>query len=216
MADRTVRGIIAAVLCVAALGIIPTAQAAPPAQGTLAFDDEQPLTGSLGAGVDQALFTFACRQTGVGSVHVVTTSGDLEVQIAVLDPANQPFATGGKVSSDPNVSTAEAFVSAVDGECAVQLSRVGQTQGDYAIRLLPGYAQLDKWDTFNGSTDGLNMYWEPYASDTLQVDTLNQQLLVNVTTENMLGYAVPDGENLIWSDLYIQADIQIEGAPSYA
>jgi hypothetical protein len=206
----------AGIVVSAALGVLPTAQAAPPAQETLVFGDPAPIAGSLGPGADQAAYTFECLRDTVASVHVLTTGGDLEVQIDVIDSGGQPLASGGKISGDPNVSIAEAFVIPMGGACSIQLSRVGQTQGDYEVRLLPGYAQIDKFDTFSGAAQGLEMYWQPYQSDTLQVETINQQLLVNVTTDNMLGYAVPDGDNLTWTDLYIHADVTIEDTPSYA
>jgi hypothetical protein len=197
------------------MGYPARVQAAPPAQGALSFDDANPTTGTLDNTTPQVSYTFQCLQGMVGSVQVKTSSGDLETAITVYAADGQPLASGSGVSSDPNVSVAEAFIIPADGQCRVDLSRQGSTSGRYEARLLPGYANLDRWDTFDGSNGPLGLNWgKPYASSTLETAVVNQQLQIKVKTENLLGYATPD-VNATWSDFYMQADFTIEDSPTY-
>ena len=84
------------------------------------------------------------------------------------------------------------------------------------MRLLPGYANLTKYETFDTPDDPLQMSWEPYASESMTVATVAQQLQIQVFADNLLGYAVPSGDDLVWDDFYIQAEFQVVGDPSYA
>jgi len=210
------RAVTAVLVVVAAFMGFPTlAQAAPPAQGVLSFDDPNPVTGTLDDSSPQVSYTFACVEGTVGSVQVTTTSGDLETNIAVYAANGQPLTSGGLASSNPNVSVAEAFTVPGGGQCRVDLSRQGSTSGSYQVRLLPGYAKLDRWDTFDGSSGALGLDWgDPYTSDTLETLVVNQQLQIRVKTENLLGYATPVDE-VSWSDFYAQADFTIEDTPTY-
>ncbi len=190
-------------------------QAAPHAQQKLQFDARDPAIGSLDDRVTTVTYGFDCVEGGVGSVTAETSSGDLAVDMAVMDASGATFATGTLASRDPNVTVAEAFDMPSDGLCTVKLTRTGSTSGDYALRLLHGFAQLDVWDAFDGSNNPLSLTWTPYASDNMTVAPRNQELRIEVTTDNLFAYAIPD-ETLTWSDVYVQADFTIDGAPSYA
>lgn len=217
---QSVRGMIAVLVGVAlALGAgLPLGvQAAPPAQaGTLSLTDVQPATGTLDASTPEAVYQFECAQGGVASVRAENTTGNLEVAITVRDATGGTLAQGGALGGSPGVSVAEAFEMPSAGLCTVTLARVGDTSGGYAVWLLPGYANLNKLDKFDSPGDPLQMTWEPYASESMTVATVAQQLQIQVFTDNLLGYAVPSGEDLAWEDFYVQAEFEILGAPSYA
>ena len=214
---RQVTAVMLAVTALAVAVIGPGgAAAAPPAQGTLSFDDAGPASGALDSATPQVGYSFQCFEDGVGSVVVTTTAGDLAVEVSVLDPTGRMFASGREVSSSPTITAAEAFVMPSGGQCTVNVARSGATSGSYEIRLLPGYAGLDVWDTFDGDTsDPLQLTWDYYQSESMEVEAVNGQLRMDLTTDNLLGYAEPSGKNLIWSDYYIQADFTIVGTPSY-
>jgi hypothetical protein len=215
MVRWSARAVTAVVVVVAFVGYPMQVQAAPPAQGVLSFDDPNPTTGTLDNSSPQVSYTFQCVKGAVGSVQVATSSGDLQTDIAVYAADGQALATGGLAGSNPNVSVAEAFTIPADGQCKVDLSRQGSTSGSYAARLLPGYANLDRWDTFDGTNGALGLDWgDPYSSDTLETSVVNQQLQIKVKTENLLGYATPVGD-VSWSDFYAQADFTIEDTPTY-
>ncbi|HVO69178.1 MAG TPA: hypothetical protein VMT24_03980, partial [Aggregatilineaceae bacterium] len=178
--------------------------AAPSAQTVLSFGDQSPATGTLDNSTPEVSYTFQCLEGAIGSVQVKTTSGDLKTDIVVVAADGQRLASGSAVGTAPNVSVAESFIIPADGQCTVDLSREGSTSGSYEARLLPGYATLDKWDTFDRSQDPLSLDWgDPYASDTLETAVVNQQLQIKVKTENLLGYATPV-DDLTWSDVYMQ------------
>ncbi len=215
---QSVRGVIA-VLILAGLalgaGLPVGVEAAPPAQaGTLSLIDVQPATGTLDAATPEVVYPFECAQGGIASVRAETTSGSLEAAITVRGVTGEVLAQGGVMGN--GVSVVEGFEMPAAGPCTVTLARVGETSGEYVVWLLPGYATLNKRDTFDTPGDPLQMTWEPYASESMTVATIGQQLQIQVFTDNLLGYAVPSGDDLSWEDFYIQAAFQIVGTPSYA
>lgn len=213
---RMAAGLLLVIALVGGAGIIPAAQAAPAAQaGRLSYTDPGPVAGSLDATTPEAVYQFDCAPGGVASVRVETTSGDLAVDILVQTPDGRTIAQGGSVSSDPNVSLVEAFEAESGGTCVVTLTRSGDTSGAYDVWLLPGYADLATFDTFNDTDAPLGLTWAPYASESMTVATVGQQLQIQVFAENLLGYAVPD-ESMGVADYFVQADFAIQGEPSYA
>lgn len=214
---RSVVGIALLVAMVGGIGGLSDVGASPSLQaGTLTITDFEPSSGVLDASTPEVTYQFICSSGGVASVHAETTSGDLEVAILVHTLAGSTLAKGGVVSTNPNVSVAEAFEMQSNERCMVTLSRVGNTTGQYAVRLLPGYAQLDKYDTFDAPDAPLQMAWDPYASTSMTVATVAQQLQIQVFTDNLLGYALPSVDDFAWDDFYIQADFEVVGDPSYA
>ncbi len=213
---RVVTGIGLLVLVIGGMALAPRAvQAAPSAQLSLSFDDAAPLSGRLDAATPQAEYSFECAATGIGSLVVQTTSGDLVVDATVQDAQGYPFAYGTVVPGTASVTVSEGFSMPADGPCTVTLARQGNSAGTYDVRLLPGYAGLTKWDTFGPSTDSLHMEWEPYASANMTVTTFSGQLRIEVMKDNLVAYALPTGDDLVWGDSYIQADFTISGSPSY-
>ncbi len=197
-------------------GVIPAAQAAPPVQGgTLSVTDPRPATGTLDAAIPEVTYRFECASGGVASVRVEATSGDLAIDITVQGADGRTIAQGDNVSSAPNVSLVEAFEVPADGTCGVTLARAGNTSGAYEVWLLPGYAELVTLDSFDDPDSPLQLTWEPYASDSMTVATIAQQLQIQVFADNLLGYAMPD-EPFDAVDYYVQADFAIQGQPSYA
>jgi hypothetical protein len=218
--QATLRALVGVLICAALIGaglnLNAPVEAAPPAQGgTLTFTDVAPATGTLDATTAEVQYEFQCVATGLASVVAETTSGDLETEIAVSAVLGGTVAEGGVVRSNPNVSAAEAFEMPADGACRVTLRRVGNTSGGYALRLLPGFAHLDKYDMFDGPDTDTTMTWEPYASDSMTVATVGQRLQIQVFADNLLSYAVPTGDDITWGDFYVQADYEILGNPSY-
>ncbi len=212
--------VVAALLIALALGahaLSRPSYAAPSAQGVLTFGDPTPVNGTMNDALPEALYAFDCFQNTPGSVVVRTVEGDLRVQITVQDGTGATIGQGGVVRENPNVSTVALFQPTNDGLCMLTLSREGTTSGAYTLRLLPGYEKLDVFDRFDGGeTNNLGLLWEPYSSENMTVDLVNDQLQIRVLTENLQGYAVPTlEEDRIWSDFFIQADFSIGGSPSY-
>ncbi|MCZ7541332.1 MAG: hypothetical protein M5U29_15765 [Anaerolineae bacterium] len=203
-------------LAIGGVVLVPRAvQAAPPAQLSFSFDDPGPISGQLNATTPQGVYSFECTATGVGSLVVQTTSGDLVVDATLQAPQGNPFAYGTVVPGTPSTTVSEAFTMPADGVCTATLTRQGNTAGTFEARLLPGYAGLTKWDTFGPSTDSLHMEWEPYASANMTVTIFRERLRIEVMKDNLVAFALPTGDDLNWDDSYIQADFTIDGSPSY-
>jgi hypothetical protein len=201
----------------AAFYLPPGADAAPPAQQQLLFDQEFPASVMLSDATPQLAFAFPCTERKVASVYAETVAGDLAIEVTVLAPNGSPFAYGTTVSSEPNITVAEAFIIPATGQCTLNLSRVGNTSGRAELRLLSGYARLTRWDAFDGVTSPLRMAWEPYASENMEVDVSpDGRLRIHIIKDNLIGHASPEDADLVLDDMYIQADFVIDGAPSYA
>lgn len=189
--------------------------AAPAAQPTLVLGAEAPLTGTLDDATPVEMFTFQCFAGGIASVYVETTAGDLVIDSILTDQAGNLLATGQLVQATPAITIAEGFVMPDDGPCTLTLTRAGSTTGSYALRLLPGYAMLDKWEAFDGTGGPLHMKWLPYLSDSMEADIRDQRLAITVMEKNVFGFIIPEDLDIGWHDLYIQADFLIEGEPTY-
>jgi hypothetical protein len=185
-------------------------------QATLPFDSESPLTITLDSTTPVQSFSFRCTRNKVASVSIETTSGNLAVAASLLDPNGSPFTHGVQVSSSPNVTIAEAFIIPANGDCTLKLSRSGNSSGSAQVRLLSGYAHLARWDNFDKTANPLRMTWTDYADLSIDARVLvDQRLRLQIVYDNVLAFIVPDDPDLSLSDLYIQADFEIEGTPTY-
>ena len=155
---RAIAGIgLLVVMGIGGPGLLPRpAEAAPLAQYAFSFDDPAGLSGQLDAATPQVAYSFECIATGIGSLVVQTTVGDLVVDAVLQDAQGSPFAYGTAVPGMIGLTVSEGFTMPADGPCSVILSRQGNTAGTFNVRLLPGYANLTKWDTFSPGTDSLH------------------------------------------------------------
>lgn len=198
-----------------AVSLPSAAKAAPPSQGRLSFDDETGMTGTLDNNTPKATYSFDCVENGVGSVRVETTSGDLSTSVNVLDASGAALAAGVQVSTNPDVSVAEAFTMPSAGTCSVELTRAGSTSGGYTVRLLPGFAQLDKWDKFDGSSGPLALNWAESNDTDYTAALVNQELQIKVMKASLIVHKIAE-DAVDMNDFYAQADVTVEGNPSYA
>lgn len=206
-------GLLAAALVTLAAAGLPHTEAAPLRQGggeLVLF--AEPLSGSLDAGAAGQTYSFECASGMVLSVVATTVSGDLVPQLTVLDAAGRTLAEG--VSMRQGIA-AEAFIPPSDGLCSAIVSRASGS-GTYQIRLLGGFANLTVQDRFDGSGGALSLPWAPYSGTGVEIDIVNGQMQIAITSENTVAWNYPDDEALSWSDFYVQADITVEGTPSYA
>jgi hypothetical protein len=141
-------------------------------------------------------------------VYVETVSGDL-IDTSLLDPGS-PF-TQGQVSSDPNITLAEAFIIPASGDCKLKLSRSGNTSGSAQLRLLSGYAHLARWDNFDKAAHQLRMVWTDFADLNMDVRVVHdERLRLQIVSDSVLAYIIPDDPDFDLNDLYIQADFTID------
>lgn len=185
-------------------------------QETLPFDSEFPLAITLDGTAPVQSFTFPCTKDKVASVYIETVSGDLIVDASLLDPNGSPFTKGIQVSSDPNITLAEAFIIPASGDCKLKLSRSGNTSGSAQVRLLSGYAHLTRWDNFDKAAHPLRMIWTDFADLNMDVRVVHdERLRLQIVSDNVLAYIAPDDPDFALNDLYIQADFAIDATPTY-
>ncbi|MBN1202998.1 MAG: hypothetical protein JXJ20_14200 [Anaerolineae bacterium] len=213
---RALTGLLLVAILIGAVVLTGTAQAARDRQiGQQRLEVfGPPVTGSLDATTPQTILFFDGKQNNVLSLHALTTSGDLMVDLAVFDPAGQPVAYSVAAGQNPNVSVVEAFVTPADGMYTLTVVRSGNTSGTYELRLLGGYAKLEAYDTFEGPPDPLKFTWTPWSSESTGSSLENGALRIDVWVDDMLSFTAPD-ELPIYTDLFIQADFRIDGNPTY-
>lgn len=98
-----------------------------------------PVTGRLDAATPEVTFSFAMNANLVFSLAAEIQSGDLTLDMTVIDAIGSMLAQGTPRKSDPPQVVAEAVTAPADGTYSVTLRRSGDTSGDYQLTLLPGY-----------------------------------------------------------------------------
>jgi hypothetical protein len=173
----------------------------------------QPVSGVLDTTTPEATFTFEIPDGFVFSLFAWTRTGNLTFELALLDDTGQPLAQGtppveGAPSRMINAVTAPA------GRYAVTLRRTGDTAGEFRLQLLPGYGFLDKWDDFESFDQQLSLNWDPLFDLYMTASIMNGTLYMQVMKEGTLG-RLPPADDLDWTDLYMEADVLIDGTPSH-
>lgn len=203
------------VALIAILGaiLIPGAGAAPAAQGVLAWN-AAPVTGALDAATPRALYMFPCEANYPGSVVVETTSGNLVTQVTVVGPGFVPLGTGQQVAGTQG-TVLEAFLPADRGTCQAEISAVNNTSGQYAVSLRSGYGTVRGFNTFDQASEPAGFQWVPFQTDNVIGDLVNNAVQISVITQNMFGYFATDDPIETATNAFMQADVAIQGQPSY-
>lgn len=170
--------------------------------------------GTLDAATPEASYTFSLVANQVISTVAWSNSGNLALGLTLYDPGGQPLVEGKAPGSDATRTIIEGFTVPAAGTYSVTVRAANNTSGTYSLTLLPGFSYLDKWEDFETTGDSLSMQWEPSTSDLSQSSLTDGQLRIEVLEPDTLSYIGPSGE-LSWTDLYIEARVEIEGAPSY-
>jgi len=173
----------------------------------------QPMTGTLDASVPQVTYVFEVQPGFIFSLVAWTRFGDLTPEMTLANAAGQPIATGVPLQAGLNSRAIDA-VAGTDGTYTITLQRAGETAGEFRLLLLPGYSVLDKWDDFQSFDQALSLNWEPMLNIDSIADVMNGVMNMQVMTAGTMSFILPS-DSVSWSDVYVEADIQIEGSPSY-
>ncbi|WP_162909387.1 hypothetical protein [Aggregatilinea lenta] len=209
-----VRGIVGALLLAAlAVGIAGAPRAS--AQGD---DNELLLLGTLSTTLDattpQVSATFYLEESFPYSVVAYRDSGDLTTTVTVTSPSGKVAAQASPSATDETATIVEAAVAPEAGIYTVTVERVGDSSGDMTLGLLTGYAYLDVWDDFESGDPDFNLTWSSFTANSSEGDVIDGAYQMHVFEPGIWTYQSPD-EDVSWSDLYIEADVEIQGQPSY-
>ena len=188
------------------------AQASP--QGGTQLRLLEPVNGVLDAATPEATYSFELNEELVFSVVEWNRSGDLVAELTVFDANGKAMGEGFPIGDSGTVTVVEALVAPSDGTYSVTVRASGGTAGEYGLMVMPGYSFLDKYDDFESADEGLNMTWEPSVSNSSASSLVNGGLQMQVMASDTLSYLSPS-DDLTWTDLYIEAAVEIEGSPSY-
>jgi hypothetical protein len=150
-------------------------------------DFTSPMNGDIAAGEAQN-WSFLADSGEVVSIKVEATSGDLDPAISIINSAGMPL-----ISNDdfdyPDVQDAllEAVTIPRTGMYTVSVSGVGDAEGGYSLTMLPGFAQVENSENFNG-----DLTWQA-LNDTTEVEAIDGRLSVAVAGMRQFGAAIaPD------------------------
>ena len=167
----------------------------------------QPMTGTLDASVPQVTYVFEVQPGFIFSLVAWTRFGDLTPEMTLANAAGQPIATGVPLQTGLNSRAIDA-VAGTDGTYTITLQR-GKRPATRLL-LLPGYSVLDKWDDFQSFDQALAQLGADVEHDSI-ADVMNGVMNMQVMTAGTMSFILPS-DSVSWSDVYIEADIQIEGS----
>lgn len=210
---RQAAGVLIVALLVFA-GWTGSTSAAPPAQTGASIKLLELVEGTLDAATPSASYTFRINEGFPFSITARDATGQLGLHITVTGPTGQTLAASQPLDDDPSFHVIEALLAPATGTYTAAVTRTGTGSGAFSLLLLPGYANLEKYDNFELSGDDLSMSWTPSSSESNSWDIVDGAAELTVFAPNMLSYFQPD-DALSYDDLYIESDVRVEGSPSY-
>lgn len=171
------------------------------------------VNGTLDASTPTVTYTFSLGEGFIFSLSAWNRSGDLQIAMTLLDGAGTVIAESLPVGEDSSAVAIEAITVPASTTYTVKLSAISGTSGEYALILIPGYGYIHTWDEFEGKDDDLSLTWDEATTET-ETGIVDGRIRVYTDVANTVTWLVPD-EETTWSDLYLEADITVDGSPSY-
>ncbi len=202
---------LAAITLIALYGLSRRAAAQDSAAGQVTFFE--PVSGALNAATFAQNWTFDGHAGQVISLLAVTSGGNLDPVLQVLGPIGMIVAQNDDLDSLVHDAGLEAFALPMDGAYTARVLRYlgeeGTTTGTYQLTLTPGFARVERRDTFDQPEDA----WLTLQGEPLTVTQGRLRLRATTPGETLLAVP-PDAEPL--QNFYFQADARQFGTPSYA
>lgn len=191
------RRILLTALLVVLLGGLPLR-----AQETTSLEFAVPALGELESPDDSAVYTFDALADAPTSLLLENTSGALDPVLTVVNAATGETVIANDDFAYPDTTDAilQAFTIPRSGTYEVRVSGFGETTGSYRLTLLPGYAALAAYDTFDSSSD-----WSPLASST-EISSDDGALTLSLNGVDARGVALSD-ELPALADFYAEVRI---------
>lgn len=196
---------------VVALLMLPLAASAR--QDSSSLDILNMVNGTLDTSTPNTTYTFSLDSGFVFSLSAWNRSGDLALSMTLLDESGTIIAEGVPTDDSESTVAVEAITVPEPTTYSVKLSAINGTSGEYGLILIPGYSYIETWDEFEGKDDDFSLTWD-VSTDPTETGVVDGQLRVFTDEPNTVTWLAPD-EDLAWSDLYLEANVEVEGSPSY-
>ncbi|HEX3049242.1 MAG TPA: hypothetical protein VHP83_01195 [Aggregatilineaceae bacterium] len=98
--------------------------------------------GSIDTYNPEALYQIPANAGQVFSVFVAVNTGDLKLDIMLLDPAGNVVAEDTPVAAGASTYAIEAVTPTEYGNYQLIVTRVGDTSGDYIVEITPVNAEM--------------------------------------------------------------------------
>ncbi len=171
--------------------------------------------GTLDDATPELRWQFDARAGDRVSVVVRATSGDLDAIVQILDAGGRLLAENDDIAYPERLDAAlEAVAIPGDGRYTLRVGRYrfrqGDTAGEFALTLLPAFADPLLWETFDGTRQ-----WSAVSGDLMEVEQADGRLTAIIRTANTLGWVAPPEAPAIPARAYVQVEARVLNEPDY-
>jgi len=144
----------------------------------------------------------------VFSVQVWPKSGDLQLEMEVMDASGASLAQSVPVDVVPGAALLEAVEAPEAGDYSIIVRRMGATAGDFGLMVLPGFGNLSMVDYFDGT--GYNtLHWCECDEPDFVAGVADGEYNMEVRKANTYN-AVRSSEVVVRDALYVEVTIRLE------
>ncbi|HEX3053390.1 MAG TPA: hypothetical protein VHP83_22210 [Aggregatilineaceae bacterium] len=144
----------------------------------------------------------------VFSVQVWPKSGDLQLEMEVVDAAGVALAQSVPVDVVPGAALLEAVEAPEDGSYSITVRRVGATAGDFGLMVVPGFGNVSTVDYFDGT--GYNpLTWCECKTSDFTATLADGEYMMELTDVDR-HYSMRPEEVIIRDEVYVEATFRLE------
>ncbi len=167
---------------------------------------------ALSDDVPEEQFQFSLNEGQIYSLQLQLIEPTLQADLLVSNA--QQVVSGEPVAGMPGWITAGPLTAPVTGDYSVTVRRVENTSGAYMLRLMPGYPLLEHWDTFDLPPTPGGLQWAAKDTESSTIQVTDKRMRMEIHGANVLGNIEPENSR-DWTDFYAEADVEVEGSPTY-
>ncbi len=175
----------------------------------------QTVFGAVDDAAPEARWQFEAVAGERVSVLVQPVGGALDPYVQLLDPNGDVLAENDDIAYPERLSAAlEGIEIPRAGVYTIRVTRygfeAGDSAGDFALTLLPGYAAPALWETF--SDGGV---WSVGEENRAEAQVVDGQLELTATAQDALVWAVPADAETLPAQAYLQVEAGVQNDPDY-
>jgi hypothetical protein len=171
--------------------------------------------GSLDDSSPEARWQFAAEEGDRVSLVVQALEGDLDPDVQIIDGSGRMLAENDDIAFPDRTDSALEGVQIPRADTyTIRVTRFGfedgDSQGAFALTLLPAYADPIFWDDFTAAPA-----WSAGGGELVDVAGVDGQLELAVRASNALVWAAPEAVPALPLRAYLQAEASVANEPDY-
>jgi hypothetical protein len=160
------------------------------------------VTGSITPSDDTQIWTFSALADEIVSLSVEAISPEFDPTVTLADDTGRPIISNDDYNyPESRDALLEAITIPRTGTYQVIVSGFGNTNGDFRLRLLPGYARITMREEFENAGT-----WSALDNSILSLDVTDETLLLENEGVLVTGVAATSSMSNI-ADFYAQLDV---------